>query len=212
MTISYRQVIDWFRDNLKLLVIAEIVCLLIGGIYFLTAPRIYEATFSIALPKVFAPSSPSPIKLRLMVSPQEFIRPTQDPMAYSGEFIQKCMGDDTNANRKKFINALQLGVKQQGDVIAFTLRLEGAERVTQCANLLLVRVFEGLTAGQDKYLQAAGSGNIDGSNFARPAVVQSVRTSDSFIKPDLYRLMVISSLAGIGIAIFISMLRKKYRE
>ena len=55
--------------------------------------------------------------MRLMISPQEFIRPAQDPMSYPEAFIKDCMGEDTNSNRKKLINALQLGVKQQGDVI-----------------------------------------------------------------------------------------------
>jgi capsular polysaccharide biosynthesis protein len=121
------------------------------------------------------------------------------------------MGQDTNENRKKFINALQLGVKQQGDVIAFTLRLEGAERSANCANLLLLRSYEYLTVNLDRYLQANPSAVIDSSSFIKPAVVQSIRMSDSYIKPDLSRLISIAFLAGIFLSIFISILRKKYR-
>ena len=213
MNISYRAVIDWFRGNFKLLILLEVVCVISATVYFLLAPRIYEANFAISLPKVLASSDANAgqPKHRLLMSPQEFIRPTQDPMAYSDEFIKNCMGQDSNENRKKFINALQLGVKQQGDVIAFTLRLEGTERSANCANLLLLRSFEYLTVNQDRYLQANPSVANDSSSFIRPAVVQSMRMSDSYIKPDLSRLMMTAILAGIFLTICISMLRKKYR-
>lgn len=211
MNISYRAVSEWFRDNLRLLIILEIACLLVSGIYFLMAPRIYEANFSISLPKVAVSPESNPPKLRLLISPQEFIRPTQDPMAYSAEFMKSCMGEDTNANRKKLINGLQLGVKQQGDVIAFTLRLEGAERPAKCAALMLQRAFDDLTANQDSYLKSQVSGAIDPVSYARPALVQTIRMSDSYIKPDLSRILIAAALAGIFLTVFLSLMRKKYR-
>jgi hypothetical protein len=211
MNISYRAVCEWFKGNLKLLVILEIACFLAAGIYFLVAPRIYEVNFSISLPKVSITPETNPAKLRLMISPQEFIRPIQDPMAYSEEFVKACMGEDSNANRKKMINGLQLGVKQQGDVIAFTLRLEGAERPVKCAALMMQRAFDHLTVSQDLYLQARTPGAIDPATYARPALVQSIRMSDSYVKPDLYRILTTAILAGIFLTVFISPMRKKYR-
>lgn len=211
MNISYRAVSEWFRGNLKLLIILEIICLLLAGVYFSIAPRIYEANFSISLPKVSVTPVTNPPKLRLLISPQEFIRPTQDPMAYSDTFVKECMGEDTNANRKKMIQGLQLGVKRQGDVIAFTLRLEGADRSTRCAELMLQRAFDDLTANQDSYLKSQTSGAIDPTSFARPELMQSIRISDSYIKPDLVRMLTTAVVAGIFLTVFISFMRKKYR-
>ena len=213
MNISYPAVMDWFRSNFKLLILLEAVCIMTAGVYFLLAPRIYEANFAISLPKVLASpgANTNQPKHRLLMSPQEFIRPTQDPMAYSDEFIKNCMGQDSNENRKKLINALQLGVKQQGDVIAFTLRLEGSERSANCANLMLTRSFDDLTVNQDRYLQANPSIANDPTNFIKPALVQSIRISDSYIKPDLGRLLSTAIIAGIFLSIFISILRKQYR-
>ena len=204
---------DWFRSNLKLLILLEAVCIITAAVYFLLAPRIYEANFAISLPKVLASpgANANQPKHRLLISPQEFIRPTQDPMAYSDVFIKNCMGQDSNENRKKLINALQLGVKQQGDVIAFTLRLEGSERSANCANLMLIRSFDDLTVNQDRYLQANPSIANDPTNFIKPALVQSIRISDSYIKPDLSRLLSMAIIAGIFLSIFISILRKQYR-
>jgi len=213
MKICYQDVIDWFSTNFKILIILEVVCLLAAGGYFALAPRIYEANFSISLPKVPAPISAAPgaPKLRTLISPQEFIRPTQDPMAYSAQFIEQCMGQDTNGNRKKLINALQLGVKQQGDVIAFTLRLEGSQKLLNCANVLMNKVLQDLSITQDNYLKSIVLAETDRQNVAPPTLVQAVRMSDSYVKPDLTRLLTIAFLAGIFLAILISAMRKKYR-
>lgn len=211
MNISYRAVSEWFKSNLGLLVMLEAACLLMAGLYFFMAPRIYEASFSISLPKVSVATETNTPKLRLLISPQEFIRPTQDPMAYSEAFVRDCMGEDSNANRKKMINSLQLGVKQQGDVIGFTLRMEGSERPAKCAALMMQRAFDDLTVSQDIYLKSKNTGTIDPTTYARPALVQSIRLSDSYIKPDLSRILISAIFAGVFLAVFISFMRKKYR-
>jgi len=215
MIISYQEVTHWFRNNFKVLVIMEVLCLLVAGGYFLLAPRIYEANFSIGLPKVPVTSNqPNGPNMRLMISPQEFIRPTQDPMAYSEEFVKNCMGQDTNANRKKMINALQLGVQKQGDVIAFTLRLEGGERSAACANLFLTKVLDDLSIAQENYLKtplAGSAAQANPSNIVKPALIQTVRMSDSYIKPDLIRIFTTAILAGAFLTVFLSVMRKRYR-
>jgi len=180
-------------------------------IWFLLAPRIYEANFSISLPKVSTGSQVDSSRLRLLISPQEFIRPTQDPMSYSSDFVRGCMGTDSNANRKKMINSLQLGVKQRGDVIAFTLRLEGAEAVEKCANLFLLRAIDQLTAIQDIYLKALPDGGLNLADVGKPALVQTIRLSDTYIAPDLKRFLMLAVIAGFVMTIFFSVLRNKYR-
>jgi hypothetical protein len=215
MIISYQEVTHWFKTNFKVLVIIEVLCLLFAGGYFLLAPRIYETQFSIGLPKVPVVSNqPNGPNMRLMISPQEFIRPTQDPMAYSEEFVKNCMGQDTNANRKKMINALQLGVQKQGDVIAFTLRLEGTERSAACANLFLTKVLEDLSIAQVNYLKtplATSAAQAHPENIVKPALIQAVRMSDSYIKPDFIKIFTAAILAGAFLTVLLSVMRKRYR-
>ena len=217
MHISYQTVTSWFKANLKIFIMVELICLLVSGIYFYLAPRTYEAVFSISLPKVLAtaPVSSGSNPLRLLISPQEFIRPTQNPMQYEPAFIKKCMGEDSNANRKKMINALQLGVQQQGDVIAFTLRLEGRETVQQCAQLFLAKALNELTLMQLGHVKNASAyegkrENTDSQYLAVPQIVQEVRLSDSYVKPNLVKLISAAIFAGIGLTIFLAMMRRRY--
>jgi capsular polysaccharide biosynthesis protein len=218
MNINYQKVTSWFKDNLKSLIIIELICLLIAGVYFFITPRIYEAVFSISLPKVLSAPTVNayPGPLRLLISPQEFIRPTQNPMLYTPAFIQNCMGEDTNTNRKQLISALQLGVQQRGDVVAFTLRLEGRKKTQECAHLLLTKVLNDLTAMQANYVKSSTfydgkreSGN--GQYLSVPQIVQEVRLSDSFIKPNLVKLIATALLAGIGLTVVLAVMRKRYR-
>lgn len=224
MHISYQKIINWFSTNFKVLIIVGAICLTVGMVYFGLAPRIYEADFSLSLPKVVtAPSTSSDTpQLRLLISPQEFIRPTQNPMAYSSDLIEGCMGVDTNANRKKMINSMQLSVQQQGDVIAFTLRLEGRERVNQCANLILTKVFNDLVITQENYFASLVKNEKKGNQnskevvstaqeFKKPEVVQIVRISDSYIKPDFIKIIIQAGLATIFLTIFLSIMRNRYR-
>lgn len=213
MKISYQDLISWFGANIKTLLVLELVCFMLAGGYFLVAPRIYEANFSISLPKVPTATSINPQipRAKLLISPQEFIRPTQDPMAYSADFVAQCMGEDTNANRKSLINALQLGVKQQGDVIAFTLRLEGKERLFKCADLMMWRALNNLKQTQEVYLATQTLGPDELVYVAPAAMISAVRMSDSYIKPNVSKLLLIAALAGLFLTVFISALRKKYR-
>lgn len=213
MKIRYHDVTSWFCGNLKTLVALELICFLVAGIYFMVTPRVYEASFAISLPKVPAlPSSnPQAQKLKLLISPQEFIRPTQDPMGYTPDFIAQCMGEDTNANRKKLINALQLGVKQQGDVIAFTLRLDGKEQLYKCATLMMWVALENLKRAQEVYMAAQTITPEERTHVAPAAMISAVRMSDSYVKPDLSKLLATAALAGVFLTVFLSALRKKYR-
>jgi capsular polysaccharide biosynthesis protein len=211
MKISYQNIMGWMKKNIKALLILEVICLSSAAFYYAVAPRIYEANFSISLPRVPAvgAGNSGAAKLKLMISPQEFIRPTQDPMGYPAIFMDDCMGKDTNANRKQFINGLQLGVKQNGDVIAFTLRLESEGRTAHCANLLLSKVLNDLVLAQEGYLKSSGQ-DFSAESYQKPSMIQAVRMSDSFIKPDLTKLLISAFLLGIFITILISIFRKRY--
>ena len=217
MNISYQKVASWFKDNLKSLIVIELICLLIAGVYFLIAPRIYEAVFSISLPKVLSMPTVNvgPGPLRLLISPQDFIRPTPNPMLSSPAFIQSCMGADTNATRKQLISALQLGVQQQGGVVAFTLRLEGRERVLVCARLFLVKVLNDLTTMQADHVKNSNlyEGKRESGNsqyLSVPQIVQEVRLSDSYITPNLVKLLTTALLAGISLTVVLAVMRRRY--
>lgn len=213
MRISYHSVTFWLSRNWKVLVASELLCLALAGVYVGLAPRIYEANFSVRLPKMqmVSPLDSSKLEWRLMLSGLEFMRGMQNPLTFSNAFIQECLGEDSNANRRKFINSTQIGLLNHADVIRFSLRIEGRENVIRCANLLQARVLEDLNGVYETQMLK----NKENANtvivYEKASPTDSLRVSDSYIQPQIAKVIYAALIIGIFMAIFSVSLRAKYR-
>ncbi len=213
MKISYHSVTSWLGRNWKVLVAFELLCSALAGIYVGFAPRIYEANFSVRLPKMQVVSALDPSKLewRLMLSGLEFMRGMQNPLTFSNAFIQECLGEDSNANRRKFINSTQIRLLNHADVIHFSLRIEGRENVIRCANLLQVRVLDDLNGVYEAQAQKNKENFSTVITYEKASTTDSLRISDSYIKPQVSKVIYAALILGIFMAIFAVSLRAKYR-
>jgi len=213
MKISYHSVTSWLGRNWKVLVASELLCLALAGIYLGFAPRIYEANFSVRLPKmqIVSPVDSSKLEWKLMLSGLEFMRGMQNPLTFSNAFIQECLGEDSNANRRKFINSTRIGLLNHADVIHFSLRIEGRTNVIRCANLLEARVLEDLNG----VYEAQTLKNKEDANtviaYEKASPTDSLRISDSYIQPQVSKVIYAALFIGIFMAIFAVSLKAKYR-
>ena len=218
MNISYRSITGWLSGNWKMLVLIELICLLTITLYVVLTPRIYEADFSIQMPKVQKISTTIGAKNEwtMMISGLDYMRGWQNPLRYPNEFITNCMGSDTNQNRKKFVNANQMRLQNHGDVIQFSLKLEGLETTNRCANLLLHLVWNDVNQTFDNELRRESqtpnpSSLFSAINYAKPALVDLIRMSDSFIKPEIGKNILLAIILGLFITVFVARLKVKYR-
>jgi hypothetical protein len=214
MNISYRSSINWLTQNWKVLVLAEIACLLLAGVYFATAPKIYEADFAMRVPKVQMPlpADPSKTQWQLLISGLDYMRGLRNPVGYSPEFIKSCYGVDSNAKRKEFINTTQMGLLNNGDTVQFSLRQEGKDQVMHCAHMLLAVVTSDLNGIFNRRMTEINAAGVNPTIvFEPPMMVQPIRVSDSYIRPKLEKVLVTAILAGLFLAIFGVSLRNKYR-
>lgn len=214
MNLSYHLVVSWINRNWQTLLISECLCLLLAGIYLALSPRIYEANFAVRLPKmqIVKVNDPAKLEWKLMLSGLDFMRGMQNPLTYSNAFIQECMGEDSNSNRKKFINSMQLGLLNHADMIQFSLRIEGRENVIRCANLLQKRVLDDLSGIYEaQVLKNLATSPNSGISFEKASPTDSLRVSDSFIKPQIEKLLYLALIAGFFLAMFAVKLKVKYR-
>jgi len=213
MKISYHSVTSSLGQNWKVLVASELLCLLLASIYVGFAPRIYEAEFSVRLPKMqmASPSDSSKLEWKLMLSGLEFMRGMQNPLTFSNEFIQECLGEDSNANRKRFINSTQIRLLNHADVIHFSLRIEGRENVIRCANLLQIRVLDDLNGVYEAQAQKNKDNLRTVIAYEKASPTDSLRISDSYIQPQVSKVIYAALIIGIFMAIFAISLRVKYR-
>lgn len=219
MYISYDIVSAWFRQNFKLLLALECISLLAAGTFLYFTPHIYEANFAVRLPKMEVSSSSDVSKEGskaqspknqwvLLISGLDFLRGLQNPMGHSYELIQTCMGEETNANRRKFIQGLQISLMGGGDIIYFSLRQEGRERASQCATLFKTLVFEDLNGIYNSQAQKNAPNVI---RLEKAVITEDIHLSDSYIYPNLQKTILAALIAGFLLAIFGVSLRNKYR-
>jgi hypothetical protein len=218
MNISYGSITGWLSGNWKRLVLIELICLLAITLYLVLTPRFYEADFSIQMPKVQKIGAINGAKNEwtMMISGLDYMRGWQNPLRFPNEFIINCMGSDTNQNRKKFVNANQMRLQNHGDVIQFSLKLEGLETTNRCANLLLNLVWNDLNQTFDNEVQRESkTPNISSVfiaiNYAKPALVDLIRMSDSFIKPEIGKNIFLAIILGLFVTVFVARLKVKYR-
>lgn len=219
MNISYCAISHWYRQNWKLLIAAEIFFLGCTALYLLVAPRIFEADFAIRVPKVQIESASNGLptsQWNLLISGIDMMRSLQNPLDYPKELVEQCMGEDSNANRKKWVNSNQMHLMNNGDVIHFSVRIEGRKRTTDCAYALEGFVIEILNKIYNEAL-AKGSSTDSGGvqrkviQLEPPLVVAAIRISDGPIRPDIFKTWIAALIGGIFLGIFSAFLRNKYR-
>jgi hypothetical protein len=107
---------------------------------------------------------------------------------------------------------MQLGLQNHGDIVLFSLRIDGRENVIRCANLLQERILSDLSDIYDVQIQKNQSSSSAAIPiFEKAAVVNSLRVSDSFIKPQIDKSIYAALFAGLFLAIFAVSLKAKYR-
>ena len=212
MKISYRSITLWWHRFWKIVIGVEIICLFSAVIYIAISPKIYEADFTIRLPKI-QKLSPK-IEWTLPISGLDFMRLVQNPLIFPGELIANCMGEDTNFNRKKFTNSTRISLANNADAIRFTLRIGGKEQALLCANLLQNMVISDLDGILEKAIIALKLNTnpmlVDSIVSERPALLMSIRLSDNYIKPDPLKTIIFAFILGLLFTAFGSILKEKY--
>ena len=219
MYISYAIVSTWFRQNFKLRLTFECMSLLAASMFLFFTPHIYEANFAVRLPKMEISSTGDTSKNEskvqspknqwvLLISGLDFLRGIQNPMGPPNALIQTCMGDVSNASRKQLIRTLQMSLMGSGDIIHFSLRLEGRERVLHCAILfreLIVQDLDGIYDSQSR------KNTPQIKQLEKAVVIGDITLSDSYIHPNPQKTILAALITGFLLAIFGVSLRNKYR-
>lgn len=193
--------------------VSELTCFFLAGLYLAFAPRIYEANFSVRLPKVQVvnPLDASKMQWKLMLSGLDYMRSMQDPMNYPNAFIKDCLGEDSNTNRRKFINSLQIGLLNHADVIQFSLKIAGRENAVRCIKMLQARVLDDLDGVFNSQLSKINENQNPTFSSEKPALLAAIRESDSFVQPQVNKILIAAAIVGIFMAVFIARLKAKYR-
>lgn len=213
MRISYQIICDFWSENKKLLIICQLACLLLAGVYLTLTPKTYEAYFQVRTAKILANEKWEALKWARYTR-----RNLMSPQAYSNQLVQACTGGEDNAARRSLVGSMRIDIiDDSGGTLAIAIRLTGVERVKKCAEMLAETIVKDSDAALVKRLNDEGfvEGNIVKgkiNKFEKPFISSQVQMSDSYVKPKWFHVYLIASLLGfVGVLAF-AILRRRYRS
>lgn len=178
--------------------------LIIGVIYSLTAPKIFEAYVDIAMPQVNTISGGifKPGSVLVMPSVDELHKLYQNPINISESLLMACSFSGlTNENRKALASQIfSQSADPQNSRIAIRVQIAGKEAVLACAKSLEGEIIAKSNSQKNAYLNNnphnAGILNIDA--VSRGAVV----VSDTYISPRPILFTLGATILGFLFGIF----------
>lgn len=202
--ITLKSVLNYLKTYRVRLVIFTLSGLLIGLIYSLTAPKIYEAYIDVAMPKVNQISAGNFILGSVLVTPSvdEIHKSYQNPINISESLLIACSFSGlTNENRKALASQIfSQSADPQNSRIAVRVQIAGKEAVLACAKSLEEEIIAKSNSQKNAYLNNnphnAGILNVDA--VSRGAVV----VSDTYISPRPMLLTLGATILGFLFGIF----------
>lgn len=202
--ITLKSVLNYLKTYRVSLVIFTLSGFLVGLIYSLTAPKIYEAYVDIAMPKVNSISGGSFTPGSVLVTPSvdEIHKSYQNPINISESLLVSCSFSGlTNENRKALASQIfSQSADPQNSRIAVRVQIAGKEAVLACAKSLEEEIIAKSNSQKNAYLNNnphnAGILNIDA--VSRGAVV----VSDTYISPRPILFTLGATILGLLFGIF----------
>ena len=202
--ITLKSVLNYLTTYRVRLVIFTLSGFLIGLIYSLTAPKIYEAYIDVAMPQVNHISNGifTPGSILITPSVDEIHKSYQNPINISESLLIACSFSGlTNENRKALASQIfSQSADPQNSRIAARVQIVGREAVLACAKALEQEIIDKSNSQKNAYLNNnphnAGILNVDA--VSRGAVV----VSDTYISPRPMLLTLGATILGFLFGIF----------
>lgn len=204
--LDLKQILEFLRSRFVLLMVSGFI----GAIFALTfnvmSPKIYEAYFEFQLPRVLLSSdsqgskSPHWVTIPAGVDARRIV---MSPIKISPDVVKACGYVDTNENRKKLINQIQINtLNSSGTEMFVYVRLEGKEETKKCAEAILVNQIANSDAELAKYIKSIDSVNQEMKIIEKFAATPGIiKISSGYVYPRIY----LNYVAYISIAIFIGL-------
>jgi len=212
MKISYQMICNYWVENRKILIFWQIVFLLLGAIYLAITPKTYEAYFQVRTAKILVNDRWEALKWARYTR-----RDLMSPQWFSADLVKDCMGEDGNAIRRSLVNSIQVDIiDDSGGLMGIAVRLTGLDSPKKCANLLAETLVKASYVSLVKRLADDGymaanvtKGKIN--QFEKPAVTFPVQMSDSYLRPQAAKVLLVGFIMALVLALGSVVLKGRYR-
>ena len=202
--LTFKQITQFLGQNWRHLAFFSVAGFLIGLSYCLLSPKIYEAFLFISLPQTNQMSAEGVIKEKIAVpSTLNARRILLNPVTITPEMLKACGLKDTNADRKKFVNAVYATDVDGGERnLMLLVRIPGKERAEQCVNGIAAELLVLTNAIKNNYILHYDPKNQLVLVNEDAKIYRAARVSDSYILPRPGLTILATTLLGFLAAIF----------
>ena len=129
--ISFIDILLFLQASFSNVVKSLVVCLLAGGTYYFSAPKMYEATASIEMAKVAGEAVEAPaVSLEKMKLPLYFSQAT----------IQACGSDGGLSSQAKFVDKIKPSINKSAPMMSFVTQAPTTHEAKACLNAVIAEV------------------------------------------------------------------------
>ena len=202
--LTFKQIIQFLAENRRYLAFLSAVGFLVGLSYCLLTPKIYEAFLFISLPQTNQISAEGIVKETIAVpSTLNARRILLNPATITPEMLKTCGLEDTNTDRKKFVNAVYATDVDGGERnLMLLVRIPGKERAEQCVNGIAAELLVLTNAIKNNYILHYDPKNQLVLVNEDAKIYRAARVSDSYILPRPGLTILATTLLGFLAAIF----------
>ena len=191
--------------------------LVVGGAIYYVSPRIYEASLMIKMPSSNGITAQGIVEKNIIKTvptaldvKKHLLRPEDFPLTV----LQGCGLTDSNADRKRLVNAIVANEVNYGLSLQVVIRLPSRELVNNCALLIAEEVISYSNFQKDNYLRYVFGVNptVSGEYIVNENALQSspIRVSDQHVSPRFWHLLIGCLLLGLLLNCFLDWLRFQY--
>jgi uncharacterized protein involved in exopolysaccharide biosynthesis len=208
--VTFSHLIQALRQNYRTLVLFSALGLLLGVAYSLLAPKIYEGFVYIALPQTNQVTGDGQVKDKIAVpSMLNARRILLNPGTITPGMLKACGMEDSNADRKKFVNSVYATDVDGGERnLLVRVRVPGKDLTRQCVDGVAQELLTVANAIKNNYVQHHAEQSAVRLSSVDAMIYRESRTSDHYVLPRPILMTIAGTLLGCLLGLFLIWARR----
>lgn len=208
--VTFSHLIQALRQNYRTLVLFSALGLLLGVAYSLLAPKIYEGFVYIALPQTNQVTGDGQVKDKIAVpSMLNARRILLNPGTITPGMLKACGMEDSNADRKKFVNSVYATDVDGGERnLLVRVRVPGKDLTQQCVDGVAQELLTVANAIKNNYVQHHAEQSAVRLSSVDAMIYRESRTSDHYVLPRPILMTIAGTLLGCLLGLFLIWARR----
>lgn len=212
--VTFPHLIQALRQNYRTLLLFSVLGLLVGVVYSLLAPKIYEGFVYIALPQANQVADGGQVKDKIAVpSMLNARRILLNPSTITPGMLKACGMEDSNADRKKLVNSVYATDVDGGERnLLVRVRVPGKDLALQCVDGVAQELLSVANTVKNNYVQHYAVQSAVRLSSVDAVIYRESRTSDSYVLPRPILTMTAGTLLGCLFGLFLIWVRRLFTQ